>query len=203
MPDIVIQNLALLEQLSYLGVFIFIVLSGHIIPIPQDLSLISAGYITALGYTSLWPVLIIGMIAPVFSDLFLFYLSTVGSRFAPKPERYEHMRLFKFATHHMHNNTILLVMFMRFVTGFRFMSPVVGAYMKVPIKKYFIANSISAAVFGPVFIMLGYTFHTQITSIINTLKSIEHFGLIFFGLFVLGVIGYFLKNMYNSSHAEE
>ena len=203
MPDIIFQNLALLDTLSYLGVFILIALSGHLLPVPQDVSLISVGYITALGYINLFPVLLIAMIAPVFSDLFLFYLSTIGSRFAPKPEKYNHMRLFKFATHHMHNNTILVVMFMRFVTGFRFMSPVVGAYMQVSFKKYLIADIISAAVFGPFFILLGYIFSDKITSIINVLKSLEHYGLIIFGIVVLFVIGYFVKNMYNSPDAKE
>ena len=203
MPDVIIQSLSFLDNFSYIGIFLLVAMSGHMLPVPQDISLISVGYLVALDYISFWPTLIVGTIAPVASDLFLYYLSTVGSRFAPKPEKYAHTWLFKFATHHMHNKTILTVMLMRFVTGFRFMSPVVGAYMGVPVKKYLIANSISAVVFGPLFILLGYAFHEKITLVINILKSFEHIGLIVFVLVVFGVVGYFVKNRYNISHAEE
>lgn len=199
MPDIAIQSIAYLDHLSYLGVFLLIAMSGHILPVPQDISLISVGYITALGYTNLLPVLIIGMLAAVTSDLFLYYLSTIGSRFAPKPEKYIHTWPYRFAIHHMHNNTIMTVILMRFVTGFRFMSPVIGAYVGVPIKRYFIANSISAVIFAPVFILLGYSFHNQISLVLDTLKSFEHLGLTLFAFVVIGVIGYFIKNRYNSS----
>ena len=203
MPEIIAQNLPLLEHLSYLGIFLLVAMSGHMLPVPQDISLISVGYLIALNYISFWPALLVGSIAPITSDLFLFYLSTVGSRFAPKPEKYSRTWLFQFAMHHMHENTILTVMLMRLVTGSRFMSPVMGAYMGVPIKKYLIANSISAAVFGPLFILLGFVFHEKITLIINVLKSFEHLGLAVFIVVVLGIIGYFVKNRYNISDAEE
>jgi membrane protein DedA with SNARE-associated domain len=199
MPDIIIQHLNWIQHFSYLGAYILMSLSGHVIPIPQDISLISMGYLSALGYMKIVPVAILGALAATTSDAFLFYLSHHGSRFAPDPEKYSHMWVYKFANHHMHNNTILAVVLMRFVTGFRFLSPVMGAYIKVPFKKYIIANFISALIFGPFFVLLGYTFHTQITYIIDMFKSIEHIGSIAFVVVALLILGYLIKNRYNNS----
>ena len=178
-------------------------LSGHIIPIPQDISLISVGYLAALGYINIVSAVILGILAPIASDAFLYYLSHHGSRFAPKPEKYADTWIYKFSMHHMHNNTIRAVVLMRFVTGFRFMSPVMGAYMSVPVKKYFVANGISALIFGPVFVLLGYVFHEQITFIIDTLKSIEHFGGIAFVIVLILVFGFFIRNRYNIRNVKE
>lgn len=193
MPDIVLNHIHLLEQFSYLGVFVAVALAGHFVPVPEDISLIAAGYIAALGYAKLWPMLLIGMTAPVFADLLLFYLSRIGSRFAPDPEKYADTWIFKLAKHHMHHNTILTVVLMRFVTGFRFMSPIVGAYIRVPVKKYLIANAISAALYGPFFILLGYKLHAQITFLINTLQSIEYVALTVIVVAVIIIAVLFVK----------
>ena len=210
MPDVLNQLLGWVQVFSYFGpillyagAFLLMALSGHAIPIPQDISLISMGYLSALGYLNIVPVVILAIMAPVASDAFLYFLSHHGSRFAPDPEKYQDMKLIRFAKHHMHNNTILVVMLMRLVTGFRFMSPVVGAYIKVPFKKYIFANFISALVFGPLFVLLGYLLHDQITFIIDTLKSLEHVGLVIFALAVLSIVGIFAKNRYNIRNVQE
>lgn len=203
MPDVIIQHLGLIQQLSYLGVFLIMALSGHIIPIPQDISLISVGYLAAIGYIGIVPAVILGILAPIASDAFLYYLSHHGSRWAPKPEKYSNTWIYRFSMHHMHNNTIVAVVIMRFVTGFRFMSPIMGAYMGVPFKKYIIANGISALLFGPIFVLLGYVFHEKITWIIDTLKSFEHFGAVAFIVVIILIFGFFIRNRYNIRNAKE
>jgi membrane protein DedA with SNARE-associated domain len=178
-----------------------IVLSGHFVPWPEDISLIAAGYIVAIGYVKLWPVILIAMTAPVVGDVLLFSLSRVGSRFAPHPDKYKEWRLFKFAQHHMHNNTVLTVVLMRFVTGFRFLSPVVGSYLRVPPKKYFAANAISAAIYGPFFVFIGYHFSGQISSLITILKNIDHAVLIAVAVVICASLGVLGWKRYNTRNA--
>ncbi|MBX4200321.1 DedA family protein [Candidatus Parcubacteria bacterium] len=203
LPALALQHISLLQQFSYLGIFIAVVLAGHFVPIPEDISLIFAGYISALGYANLWIMLVIGATAPVVADALLFYLSKVGSRFAPHPDKYKERKMFKWAMHYMHNHTILAVILMRFVTGFRFISPIVGAYINVPTKKYFLANFISACIYGPFFILLGYKFESQITRVVHTMKSVEHLILLVVAIVIVSALGVFLKTRYNIRNAKE
>jgi membrane protein DedA with SNARE-associated domain len=85
---------------------------------------------------------------------------------------------------------------MRFVTGFRFLSPLMAAYLGVSYKKYFLANTLSAIVFGPFFIMLGYIFHSQITAVIHTLSTVENGILAAAVLIIVGAGLYYLKKKF-------
>jgi membrane protein DedA with SNARE-associated domain len=174
MPNLALQQIALLQQFSYLGVFIAVVLSGHFVPIPEDISLLMAGYIVAMGYAHLWPMVIIAIIGPFIADGLLYYLARTGSRFVPSLEKYAPGLKIDFIRRQLEEHTFRSVFWMRFVTGFRFMSPVISGYMKIPPSTYLPANFASAFFYGPFFLFLGYFFSQKILDILGTLKSFEH-----------------------------
>ncbi len=174
MPHLAIQQIALLQQFSYLGVFIAVVLSGHFVPIPEDISLLMAGYIVAVGYAQPGPMVIIAIIAPFIADGILYFLARTGSKFVPPLERYAPGLKTDFIKKQLEEHTFRSIFWMRFVTGFRFMSPVMSGYLKVSPRKYFLANGFSAIFYGPFFLSLGYFFSKKIFNILGALKSVEH-----------------------------
>ncbi len=73
-----------MESYSYLSIFIFATLSGYLIPIPEEIVLVLAGYVSA--YLSLNPYLVASLviIGIMLGDNILFLLSRNGNRFIKK-----------------------------------------------------------------------------------------------------------------------
>ncbi|MFH1642140.1 MAG: hypothetical protein ABIC04_04530 [Nanoarchaeota archaeon] len=66
-----------LEHFTYVGIFLVLTFVGYIIPIPEEIILISIGYITALGFTKLYLVILLSIIAVVMGDSLLFYFGRI------------------------------------------------------------------------------------------------------------------------------
>ncbi len=182
MSQSIINHIVWLEQLSYLGMFLAIAASGHIIPIPEDISLIIAGYITSLGYVSFWPMIVVSIVAPFVADTVFFWLAKKGSRFALMLERHISNNVFDYVKRKMQENTFRTMFLMRFVSGLRFASPLVAGYVGVPWKKFLTFNFISACAYGPFFFSLGYLFHKKISSLISATNTIKH------GIFIVIIV---------------
>ncbi len=194
MPEVALQHIELLQQFSYFGVFIAVILAGHFVPVPEDISLIMAGYIVALGYANLIPMLVIGIIGPIIADGILFYLARSGSKFVPPMEKYAPGISISVIKGQLENHTLRSVFWMRFITGFRFMSPVLSGYIGISPKKYMTANAFSALFFGPFFVLLGYFLAAKITGVLGTLNSLEHIIFFIIGGALFVFLGVLLKN---------
>lgn len=198
MPDIALSQIALLHQFSYLGVFISIVAAGHFVPVPEDVSILLAGYVVALGYAKLLPMILISIVGPIIADAILYFLAKKGSKWVPPIERYAPGLKIEFVRRQLEEHTFRSVFWMRFVTGFRFLSPVLSGYMKIDTKRYFLANAFSALFYGPTLVLIGYFLSSKITKVLGTLKSIEHVLLFVIGVGVI-VGGSILLSKYISS----
>jgi len=193
MSQNIINHIVWLEQLSYLGLFLAIAASGHIIPISEDISLIIVGYITSLGYVKLWPMIIISIIAPFTADTVFFSLAKTGSRFALMLERHISNNIFDYVKRKMQEHTFRTMFLMRFVSGLRFASPLVAGYVGVPWKKFLTFNFISACIYGPFFFFIGYLFNQKISSLISATGTVKHVVFIIIILVLVVAIGSVVK----------
>ena len=67
-----------LEQLGYLGLFLILLLTGLGLPLPEDVPLLTGGYLCHAKGASVWLTILVAMVGVLGSDLILF---TVGRRF--------------------------------------------------------------------------------------------------------------------------
>jgi len=168
------SQIALIEQLSYVGIFIGVMLAGHVIPIPEDVFLLLAGYITANGYAKLGIMIPIAIVASFCVDTLFYILSRKGSAIAEKLERRIRNNVFEKYKTLMREKPFLVIFVSRFLTGFRFASPLVAGYVKVPREKYLLYNAISAASYAPFFVGLGYIFSKKIESLVTGAQAFHH-----------------------------
>ncbi len=180
------SQIAFLEQLSYVGIFIGIMLAGHVMPIPEDIFLVVAGYITALGYANLAIMIPIGIVSCFCVDTLFYILSRKGSSLVEKLERRMRNDVFEKYKKTMREKPFLVIFFSRFLTGFRFASPLVAGYVGIPWKKYLTYNAISAFFFAPTFILLGYFFSKKIEPVVTGVQTFRHM-VVFLILLILGV----------------
>jgi len=178
-----------LEHISYLGTFVLMVLSGHLVPVPEEVILLLVGYASGIGLSNVYLTVAFAVLGVVTGDSLLFYLSRHGSRYveklkkriAPaKIEKYEKM---------MNAHTGKTIFLSRFIVGLRFFSPLLAGMLKIKWQTFLTYNIPAVILYVSFIIFLGYHFNTDIVRMITEIKLARH--LIF--MLLITVIGLLLS----------
>lgn len=182
---------------SYLGIFILIVLSGYVIPVPEEVMLLLAGYIAALGFNNFYFTLIFAIMGVLVGDNILFWLSKKsGSKLIDRLKRkIRKHKLMKYRNL-MKNNIGKTIFVLRFIIGLRFFGPFLAGSLKVKWTTFQLYNFLAVAIYVPIIVFLGYYFHTRLALIITGVEITRH--LIFFAFILLAtlMISIFIRNRY-------
>lgn len=155
------------EHLSYIGFFLAVAFSGYAIPVPEEIVLLLAGYLAAEGIIHLPIVIIVCVLGAVFGDFVIYYLSGHGSRFTQKYHARVEQTHLGWYMRHMKENTAKTVFFSRFIVGMRFFNPLISGLMRVPADIFVLSTALSATIYIPIIIFLGYYFSSSINTVIH------------------------------------
>ena len=75
---------ALAENLSYLGTFIVMALSGTLVPVPEEIMLLLIGYASGTGLSNIYLTFAAAALGVMVGDSVLFFLSLKGNKFVSK-----------------------------------------------------------------------------------------------------------------------
>ncbi len=75
MYQLFIELVNLVESLGYLGLFIMTMVEGTFIPIPNELTLIPAGFLVAKGLMKMWIVLVVSILGNICGALINYYIA--------------------------------------------------------------------------------------------------------------------------------
>jgi membrane protein DedA with SNARE-associated domain len=174
-------------HVSYVAIFLAIVLSGHIVPVPEDAVLFLAGYIAALHHSPFsFPILLfISMIGPFCADTLLFYVARTGGKhlkwFIPRIKSSVMERI----SRELHDNTVRTVVIARFLPGVRLASPLVAGTIGVRQKSFLLGSIVGSILYGTLFFFLGYFFHEYLPQVFHVARATRH---ILFGLLPFAII---------------
>ncbi|MDR3547659.1 MAG: VTT domain-containing protein [Candidatus Pacebacteria bacterium] len=166
--------LPLIHQLSYAGLFLLLFGGAIVVPIPEEITLLTAGYLVAIGDINAVigvPVAVAGLLA---GDCLLFFLARIGAAYAHKlRERVNKIGLdgtWLFSS----SQPLRAVFLLRFLTGFRFVAPIYAGFEEVSWKGYLLTDIISVIIFVPLMFWLGYAFHASIIAFIAGFEVVRH-----------------------------
>jgi membrane protein DedA with SNARE-associated domain len=154
-----------------------LLVAGLGVPIPEDLSLLTGGYLVWSGQEPFWLVLVACLLAIVIGDSALFFL---GWHFGPRitqhrwlrhrltPKRLERVER-HFEKHG--NKTILLA---RFAAGARALFFLAAGAMKMSYWRFLLLDGLAAVVSGTAWVLLGWRFGAQIDWLRHFVHRIEH-----------------------------
>ncbi len=177
-----------LEHFTYAGIFLALVVAGLGVPVPEDATLITSGYLVYLGVVRLWidiPVCILGVLA---GDSLIFY---VGRRWGrdvvhrPWLGRLLHARRIERMERYFVRYGSKTIFIGRFLPGFRAAIHLTAGAMKMSYRGFILWDGISALVSVPIFVGLGLYFGPHIDRVIGYIRR----GELGFGLVVLLVAG--------------
>jgi membrane protein DedA with SNARE-associated domain len=168
------------ESLSYLGIFLVVILSGYIIPVPEDIIMLIVGYIAAIHVVHLIPAIAISVIAITTADFGIYYLSLHGFKLAVSFEKRIKANIFNWYIGHMKERTFFVMLFSRFIPGLRIVSSLVAGMVKISPLKFFFYSFCSACIYAPFMILIGFFFHSKITPLLSAVESTKHVLFIIF-----------------------
>ena len=172
--------LSLLYRFTYVALFGLLIAAGLGIPFPEDITLMTGGYLARQGVTSLWPTLVVGYVGVVIGDLLIF---RVGRRL--KHGVYTHPRLGKLLTpkrrqwieEHFRKRGILTVVIARHAAGLRAPTFLIAGTSDMPTWEFLLADAFSSVITVPAVTYLGYLFADNLEKVSHQIHRIDLWAL--------------------------
>jgi membrane protein DedA with SNARE-associated domain len=144
-----------LSQLSYAGIFLLILSSGHPLPVPEGVIFVGLGVLAAhtghlLNYMA------VASLAMIFYDSVLYSLAYGGSSLAAHFSKNIKQSWIERYDDANNKKMLFLVFVSHFVPVWRMVNPVIVGGMKMPWKKFLLYTCISALVYPTFYILVGF-----------------------------------------------
>jgi membrane protein DedA with SNARE-associated domain len=183
------------EPFIYAGLFLILILCGLGLPIPEELTLLTAGFFVYVGVVRIYPILVIGFFGILGGDLAIYFvgrkwgLGILNHRELRRiitPTRLERVRQF-FCDHG--NKTVFIA---RFISGFRVAAFFAAGTMGVELGKFLLLDFLGALILIPLLILLGYSFGESIGWLSEVVNRIDFLLTVLGILTCMAALGYFL-----------
>jgi membrane protein DedA with SNARE-associated domain len=170
-----------IEHFTYVGLFLVLVLCGLGLPVPEDLALLTGGFLVHRGITQYPTTLAISFVGVVAGDNSLFFL---GRRFGTSVLRYlgfvrprilpriERLRIFMDRHGHM------AIFYARFLAGVRALVYLTAGSAGVSPRRFVIYDALGAVISVPLVVSVGYFFGHQIDLAIRYLGGFDRLVLV-------------------------
>lgn len=175
-----------LGTLSYIGIWFTALLSNVVIPVPEEIVLLTLGYLAGTGHIDFFILLPIVMSGLLVSDIGMYILARKGSRlvtwfydrFFSKKFMQKNDQWF---TDHM--NKIIFVS--RFLIQLRFIGPFLAGQKKIPFRRFVFYDLAAIIIYVPLYTLLGLFFHSRVQAIIDNVGVVRNIILVAVGLFII------------------
>ena len=180
-------------NLCYPGMYGLLLLSAVGVPLPEDLTLATSGYLISKKLMSWVPTVLVGIAGVLTGDHFVYSL---GKAFGPKvlahrwlsrllpAARFEKMR------HRFLRHGPKMIFFARFVSGLRGPVFLTAGVLQMPRRRFLLWDLAGAAVSVPLFVLVGYLVGPRLEAL---LADVQRFWQIVILLLVLIVVGLSLR----------
>lgn len=176
----------LIQQFSYLGIFIWFAAIQLIFPIPQEIALISIGYLS----THIKIHIILSIVASAFgivmSDTILYLLSRSGSRITEFLLSKFNSSWRKKMEGEVDQRAKYTFFILLMLPEARMLAPLIGGAMKVSYKQFIAIDIIANLILSTVYIFIGKFFYSTIKQIGGEYHKYGHF--IFIAIMLLGAV---------------
>lgn len=170
-----------IQLFGYLGIFLFFITVDQVTFIPEEITLLTIGYLSSHEVFNPFIAGVISCAAFVIVDATYFYLAKKGVKFTKRLQKGkgEQLKKVKEKLKHDFPKTLFILCF---IPRMRLLAPIISGALNIPIKRFLIYDIISLVLFTGVYISLGMIFHQGLSSFHSELETLQH---IIFAGFVL------------------
>ena len=154
-----------LVEFAYGGVFLVLLLCGLGLPVPEDIPIITSGYLVHLGAMSFWPALGVNMLGIMLGDLMIY-----GFGYWMGPKALEHRMFRRVMTPERMENVHSFfdrhgrkaIFFGRFVAGLRAPLFLAAGITRLPLRIFFSMDLAAALLSVPLLLTAAWYFGDHI-----------------------------------------
>jgi membrane protein DedA with SNARE-associated domain len=166
----------LVEQFSYLGVFVVLLLASLGVPIPEEMPIIAAAILSHEGLVRWWlaiPVCLLGVLS---GDVILYWIGRHWGerilawrpvRLVLTPEREERLK------RAYRRHAVKTVLTARHVLGLRAAAFLTAGIAHVPFPRFLLTDALAALISVPITFGLAYFFTDQLEEVLADVRRIE------------------------------
>jgi len=183
------------EQWTYLAVFAVLLAAGLGLPLPEDVPLLTGGYLCYAGYANLFIMIAVGMVGVLAGDIILF---SVGRKFGHGVLR---SRFFRRMVHPgrlilaerlFARHGVKIVFVGRFLPGLRAMIFMAAGVLRVPFSTFILVNGFAACISVPTLVLLGRFFGYKLEALKSEVRELTHLLVLVAALALLIGLGLYL-----------
>jgi membrane protein DedA with SNARE-associated domain len=175
---------------AYLVIFGVLVACGLGVPLPEDISLVTGGFLTYLEVANLFVMMGVGFVGILCGDSLIFFFgrrfgSQVGrasgffARVVTPEKRHRVEQLF-----HRHGEKIVMVA--RFLPGVRAVTYFTAGSARMRYSRFILWDGIAALGSAPLFVYLGYRFGDELERLIRAVRHGETAAIV--GILVVALV---------------
>ncbi len=184
-----------INEFSYFGIFLLAILAS-LIPLPEELLLLLAGYFSGKGFAELDKVILAAYLGILAGDNILFFLFKKTHYLHKTYAKYIKLGRLKKWKRFMREHHGKSIFLLRFFLGLRFLGLLMAATMKIRWPTFQFFNFLAVSILVPFYILVGYLFSNILSEIIRDVLILKYFIVAF--IIILIVIPYliFLKRLF-------
>lgn len=184
-----------LGALSYGGIWLVSFLSNVVIPIPEEIILLALGYLSGTGAVNGVIVIPLVISALLINDIVIFKLSRRGSKITTYLyTRFFEKRVKKKGELWLNMNIKRIIFFSRFLMQLRFIGPFLAGSRKIPQKDFIITDLLALIVYVPLYVGLGWYFHSRVLLIIKDVGIAKNIVLLIVGVIIaIGLVKFMYR----------
>ncbi len=189
---------------AYGLIFGVLVACGLGLPLPEDVALITGGYLVSKGHASLPVMMAVGFAGILAGDSLVFLLGRMGRRAQgrrPTGLLSRHLtpeRIAKVEAQFEKRGAIMVVI-ARFLPGVRAATYFVAGGAKMSYGRFILYDGVAALLSAPLFVLLGDHFGKQITLVIQWAEQFHNWLI---GAMVVGVLAFVIRSLWTGRRAK-
>lgn len=179
------------DDFSYAGIFIWFAFVEQLTPVPEEVSLISLGYLSM--HTVLNPLIcgIVSVIGLLCADNLFFFLALKGNKLVQQLTGKINNQLINRIKQNLQRNPRKTLVIMALLPKLRFLSPVISATLGIRWRLFLLINSLATIFYVTLYMLIGILFHHQLQEMLRELHTMRHIIFIIF-MIVLSIIIFFM-----------
>jgi membrane-associated protein len=181
-------------HLGYLGIFLFFITIDQFTPIPEEITLLTIGY---LSFNHVFnPVLagIVSLMAFITVDMLYFFLTKSGNKLVKRLTERKSSLMMRYREK-LEKHFGLTLFLLCFIPRMRLLGPVFAGVMNVPFKKFVLFDLLGLSIFTSVYILLGMVFHQSLHMYLAHTETLKYIIFISSMIFLTVLIVVFIRKM--------
>jgi membrane protein DedA with SNARE-associated domain len=170
------------SRLGYIGIIAWFITFDQLTPIPEEISLLIVGYLSAHNIFNPVVAGICCLAGFVAVDILYFFLSKKGSAFISKKIKMSSSIMDAYKDKLKHNMFSAVAM-LCFIPRMRMFAPILAGSMKLSFRRFLLFDSTALAAFTTIYLLIGIIFNRSLGAVIARTKWLQ--DILFFAAIAL------------------